>query len=151
MTATFAGSAYRTPSAGVRQTSTTAVTSWVHTSTPPDSNTNADNTTGFGFVRDARGHYRRLPDVPGALVTLPQGLNNRGQIVGLYIDADGNQHGYLLERGRLMNDAFRQARPQAVAVLTRVPVPTLRTASGLRPCLLQPRVPWSTIARHLPD
>ena len=33
-------------------------------------------------------------DVPGALSTVALGINNRGHIVGTYIDAAGNQHGY---------------------------------------------------------
>jgi hypothetical protein len=38
--------------------------------------------------------------MPGALLTAPLGLNNRGQIVGVYVDGDGLRHGHLLERGR---------------------------------------------------
>jgi uncharacterized membrane protein len=60
---------------------------------------NADNTSGFGFVRDHRGRYTRLPDVPGSLATAPLGFNNRGQVVGFYSDADGAVHGFLLDEG----------------------------------------------------
>ena len=34
-----------------------------------------------------------------AVLTVAEGINNRGQIVGLYIDADGNQHGFVLRNG----------------------------------------------------
>jgi uncharacterized membrane protein len=95
---------------------------------------NADNTDGFGFVRDRRGHYTRLPDVPGALGTFPQGFNNRGQIVGFYFDGDGDQHGYLLEGGRFTTidvpgaaatDAFGiNDRGQIVGAYSTAPVPT---------------------------
>jgi probable HAF family extracellular repeat protein len=35
--------------------------------------------------------------VPGALLTFPTGINDLGQIVGYYIDAMGEQHGFLLD------------------------------------------------------
>ena len=38
-------------------------------------------------------------DVPGASGTLATGINNRGQIVGIYYDTAGNSHGFLLKRG----------------------------------------------------
>ena len=31
---------------------------------------------------------------------MPTGLNNRGQVVGAYVDAAGRTHGFLLDRGR---------------------------------------------------
>jgi uncharacterized membrane protein len=62
--------------------------------------TDAANAAGFGFIRDRRGGYTRLPDAPGALTTLPLGFNNRGQVVGIYVDGEGAEHGYLLDRGR---------------------------------------------------
>ena len=34
-------------------------------------------------------------DVPGAVATLPAGINRAGNIVGLYTDAAGNAHGFL--------------------------------------------------------
>jgi uncharacterized membrane protein len=105
--------------------------------------TNAENTAGFGFVRDQRGHYKRLPDVPGARLTLPQGFNNRGQIVGLYFDSDGEQHGYLLERGRFTTidvpgtaatDAFGiNDRGQIVGGYSTGPVPTTSSAMPTEP------------------
>jgi uncharacterized membrane protein len=95
--------------------------------------TNADNTTGFGFIRDRRGAYTRLPDVPGAETTFPLGLNNRGQVVGFYLDGDGTQHGYLLDRGRFTTidvpgatatDAFGiNDRGQIVGAFSTTPPP----------------------------
>ena len=40
------------------------------------------------------GAYTTL-DVPDALLTVAEGINDRGEIVGLYIDANGNQHGFV--------------------------------------------------------
>jgi uncharacterized membrane protein len=104
---------------------------------------NAENTAGFGFVRDRRGHYTRLPDVPGARVTLPQGFNNQGQIVGLSFDGDGEQHGYLLERGRFKTidvpgaaatDAFGiNDRGQIVGGYSTRPVPATSSAMPTEP------------------
>ena len=101
--------------------------------------TNADNTAGFGFVRDRRGRYTRLPDAPGAVLTLPQGFNNRGQIVGLYFDGDGDQHGYLWDRGRFRTidvpgaaatDAFGiNDHGQIVGSYSTAPVPTAPSAT----------------------
>jgi uncharacterized membrane protein len=42
----------------------------------------------------------RTFDGPAGTLLLPFDLNNRGQIVGEYQDADGVFHGYLWERGR---------------------------------------------------
>ena len=38
-------------------------------------------------------------DVPGATLTVAEGINNRGEIGGVYFDADGNQHGFVLSNG----------------------------------------------------
>src|SRR2546421_43211 len=38
-------------------------------------------------------------DVPGATRTAPFDINNRGQIVGDYVDAGGTSHGFLLDKG----------------------------------------------------
>ena len=50
-----------------------------------------------GFLR-SKGGYTTL-DVPDAVLTVAEGINNRGEIVGLYVDADGNQHGFVLCNG----------------------------------------------------
>jgi uncharacterized membrane protein len=49
-----------------------------------------------GFVWDD-GDYETT-DVPGAAATFPTGINNRGQMVGSYIDADGAYHGFVRDR-----------------------------------------------------
>jgi uncharacterized membrane protein len=49
-----------------------------------------------GFVYSA-GHFTSF-DVPGAIATQPNDINEHGQIVGLYMDADGMDHGFLKER-----------------------------------------------------
>jgi probable HAF family extracellular repeat protein len=52
-----------------------------------------------GFLLED-GVFTRI-DVPGATETLPQGINDRGQIVGAYADAEGTIHGFLLDKGVL--------------------------------------------------
>jgi uncharacterized membrane protein len=37
--------------------------------------------------------------VPGAVLTVAEGINILRQIAGLYVDPDGNQHGFVLRRG----------------------------------------------------
>ena len=37
-------------------------------------------------------------DVPGASLTIAFSINPRGDIVGDYVDASGNTHGYLLSK-----------------------------------------------------
>jgi hypothetical protein len=54
---------------------------------------------GHGFVWD-RGRVRTF-DVPGSTTTAAYEINNRGQIVGNYTDADGAQHGYVLRNGEV--------------------------------------------------
>lgn len=51
-----------------------------------------------GFLND-RGRYVRL-DPPGAVSSQALGINDKGQVVGDYQDADGIFHGYVWERGR---------------------------------------------------
>jgi uncharacterized membrane protein len=50
-----------------------------------------------GFLWE-RGRFKKF-DIPGAITTAPYEINNRGQIVGNYTDADGAQHGFVLRRG----------------------------------------------------
>jgi hypothetical protein len=52
-----------------------------------------------GFRWD-RGRIRTF-DVPGSTNTAPYEINNRGQVVGNYTDADQAQHGFVLHRGRV--------------------------------------------------
>ena len=51
------------------------------------------------------GRFRKIDppgaaDVPDYATTAPFGINNRGQVVGQYVDADGVLHGYLWKRKR---------------------------------------------------
>ena len=58
-------------------------------------------TTISAFVRAPDGSYTTLahPDA-GFYGTVPQGINNQGQIAGIYYDADDRQHGFVLDHGR---------------------------------------------------
>jgi probable HAF family extracellular repeat protein len=51
-------------------------------------------------VRDLDGDYTRI-DVPDAPLTFSYGINNRGQVVGFYLDADLVRHGFLFEDGAI--------------------------------------------------
>jgi hypothetical protein len=54
---------------------------------------------GPGFLLD-RGRFTTI-DVPDAVLeTAPFGINNRGQVVGQYVDTAGDLRGYLWERKR---------------------------------------------------
>jgi uncharacterized membrane protein len=55
-----------------------------------------------GFLWDD-GDFQTI-DVPGAVATLPTGINNRGQMVGSYIDAEGAYHGFLRNRRGAVTD-----------------------------------------------
>ena len=57
-------------------------------------------TGDHGFVRRPNGAVATI-EVPGAVATTASGINNRGQVVGGYRDANGREHGLLLERGRV--------------------------------------------------
>jgi probable HAF family extracellular repeat protein len=50
-----------------------------------------------GFVLD-HGRFRTIEHPDAATTTLAFGINNRGQIVGYYDDADGRLHGFLRTR-----------------------------------------------------
>ena len=55
---------------------------------------------GHGFLRDA-GTFIMI-DVPGAISTAANGINNRGQIVGAFQDASGVSHGFLQDGGTFL-------------------------------------------------
>jgi probable HAF family extracellular repeat protein len=46
-----------------------------------------------GFLRDPQGGYTQL-DVPCAMATQPHGINNLGEIVGIWGDSARNVHGF---------------------------------------------------------
>jgi uncharacterized membrane protein len=49
------------------------------------------------FVKDRRGRVTGF-DVPGGGSPLPQGINDRGRIAGIYLDSDGIQTGFVRDR-----------------------------------------------------
>src|ERR1017187_6708471 len=51
------------------------------------------------FAAGAENRFT-LIDYPGASSTLAWGVNSRGDIVGYYVGADKNNHGFLLNGGR---------------------------------------------------
>jgi uncharacterized membrane protein len=56
----------------------------------------------YGYVRSPEGEVTVLPDPEqGASATTPVGINNRGTIVGSYLGADDNRHGFILRHGLL--------------------------------------------------
>jgi uncharacterized membrane protein len=60
----------------------------------------ARQTTISAFVRDAEGRFTTIshPDA-GFYGTVPEGVNNQGQIAGTYSDADDRTHGFVLDDG----------------------------------------------------
>jgi hypothetical protein len=63
----------------------------------------SDIPPGHGFVREKKGVFTTI-DVPGASLTVVWDINNRGQMVGPYVDAQGPTsggftHGFLLDDG----------------------------------------------------
>lgn len=60
----------------------------------------ADTLIGHGFHWNTRGEILELPDpATDATYTDPQGLNNQGVVVGYYIDAHGDEVGYIQSGG----------------------------------------------------
>jgi probable HAF family extracellular repeat protein len=55
-----------------------------------------------GFLRDRRGRYTTIR-VPGATQVFARGINNRGQVVGEYRDTYGTYHGFMWDKGRVVN------------------------------------------------
>ena len=53
--------------------------------------------SGHGFVF-RNGTFSSF-DFPGAVFTANQGINPRGDVVGVYIDGQGRRHGFLAPRG----------------------------------------------------
>ena len=53
-----------------------------------------------GFLRDSQGNFTAI-DYPASVDTKAFGINNRGDIVGSYVDADGNGHGFISRKGDL--------------------------------------------------
>jgi probable HAF family extracellular repeat protein len=53
------------------------------------------------FARLARADTITMINVPGAVATEPNGINDAGQVVGDYTDTSGNVHGFSLKSGVL--------------------------------------------------
>ncbi|RFU40625.1 hypothetical protein DZF91_16145 [Actinomadura logoneensis] len=53
---------------------------------------------GRGYLRQPDGHFTAI-DVPGAVGTMPMGINNRGDIAGSYDDSSGRSHAFTLRNG----------------------------------------------------
>ena len=53
---------------------------------------------GHGFLRDASGAFTTI-DVPSATLTAITAVNDRGGMVGVYVDAEGTRHAFLLDDG----------------------------------------------------
>ena len=54
-----------------------------------------------GFFRSSKGEFTTF-DVQGAVITIGEGINNEGTIVGLYVDeADGSVHGFVVQKKNL--------------------------------------------------
>jgi probable HAF family extracellular repeat protein len=61
--------------------------------------TDADTGIEHSFVRSKSGEFTVLPDVPDAVLTEATAINNLGDIVGFYFDADFAPHGFILRGG----------------------------------------------------
>jgi probable HAF family extracellular repeat protein len=70
-----------------------------------------------GFLRDARGDYKRI-DVPGAAGTFPNDINDRGTLVGIYSRDLVGLHGFL-------------RRPNGAITTVDVPGASSTVASGV--------------------
>src|SRR5262249_40576515 len=79
-----------------------------------------DGETGIvhSFLRSADGEFAILPDAAtGALLTEATAINNVGTVVGFYLDADAQRHGFILQNGTFTTYDY----PGALrTVLTRI-------------------------------
>jgi uncharacterized membrane protein len=74
-----------------------------------------DQSTTIGFLF-RKGRYSALQNpIAAPSQTQPNGINNRGQIVGDYGDASGVFHAFLLEEGRYSTIDFPEAQQDSVA------------------------------------
>jgi probable HAF family extracellular repeat protein len=51
-----------------------------------------------GYQRDKRGNFTTIDHPASVAETTPEGINNRGQIVGRFVDATGTTHGFLRDK-----------------------------------------------------
>jgi probable HAF family extracellular repeat protein len=69
--------------------------------------------TLHAYIQDRHGVTTL--DAPGSVATVALDINDRGQVVGGYIDATGRQHGFLYDHGRYTTiDAPRPLDPLAM-------------------------------------
>jgi len=59
-----------------------------------------DANTGVrrGFLRGSKGDFTTFDAAPDAVPTIAEGINNAGTIVGLYVDGNGDLHGFVRSR-----------------------------------------------------
>ena len=69
------------------------------TDPPSDPIVRRSSGTARGYLL-SKGRYTPVDAPKAGPETVPTGLNNRGQVVGAYVDAAGRTHGFLLARGR---------------------------------------------------
>jgi probable HAF family extracellular repeat protein len=77
------------------------------------------------------GRFARF-DVPNSQLTTGNGLNGRGEIVGVYVDLNGNSHGFLLKRLGRDDDAENDG-PMLHGMFTTIDAPnsTSTTPNGI--------------------
>jgi probable HAF family extracellular repeat protein len=64
---------------------------------------NGSATHRHGFLRSSDGTSFTTFDVPNAIITIGEGINNNGTIVGVYTLTDGKLHGFVLNNGVFTN------------------------------------------------
>ena len=114
-------------------------------------NDDEGNTT-TGFLRTTRGRFVDI-NVPGSQVTAPFRVNDRHQVVGLYVDAGGAAHGFRRDDGGYeTNDVpgangdvrlrHQQQRPDGrLLPRRRRRLPRLHACQGPAPSAPCPRLP----------
>jgi hypothetical protein len=68
-----------------------------------------------GFFRSSKGKFTTF-EVPGAIRTIGEGINNRGTIVGVYVAADESVHGFVLRNGDFTTDVLQNGNFTTVDV-----------------------------------
>ena len=62
---------------------------------------------------------------PGARATVPTKVNDAGQIVGLYLDSGGKQHGFLLRKGQYSTIDYPGAAATEALAINNWPIPAI--------------------------
>jgi len=88
---------------------------------------NPEDVTVSSVARPGILNYTFQPlDVPGAVNTVPQAINNLGQIVGSYVNADGTLHGFL----RQPNGVYTTVAPPGATLTVAVGINDLGVIVG---------------------